>query len=132
MDTVAQIETEVTKLKELKDNLTREIDELQKESYDVKDDAFGLSSNVKSLVATVMKYSSGLSGVLGETINHSVNKDFKSAQDYLDYISQTISHIREYISQIEQAIANLEKCKSDLNYQIQATQTWLNKSRELQ
>lgn len=132
MDTIHQIESEVVKLKALKDDLTREIDELQQESYDVKDDAFGLANKVKALTATIMKHSTGLSSMLGEALGHSVHRDFDNAQEYLDYLSQTISKIREYISQIEQAIANLEKCKSDLNYQLQAVQTWLNRSKELQ
>ena len=132
MDTITQIDAEITKLKALKDELTHEIDELQKESYDVKDSSFGLSSKAKALMATIIKHSHGMSGMLGEAIHHSIHKDFESAQDYLDYISQTISRIREYMSQIDQVISNLEKSKSDLGYMMQSVQTWLRKSKELQ
>jgi len=132
MDTIKKIEDEVTALKALKENLTHQIDQLQKESYEVKDDAFGLGNRVKTLMATTMKLSHGMNGVLGEIAHHLVDKKFESARGYLDYISQTISSIREYISNVDQVIANLEKCKNDLHYQIQATEPWLNKSKELQ
>lgn len=132
MDTVAQIEEEVAKLKAIKENLSREIEELQKEAYDVKDDAFGLGTKVKTMVMTVMKYSHGMGGVLGEIASHSSDKKFENAREYLDYISQTTARIREYLSQVDQVISNLEKSKNDLHYMIQATETWLVKSRELQ
>jgi predicted nucleic acid-binding Zn-ribbon protein len=132
MDIINEIDAEIVKLRSLRDKLTQEIEDLQKESDTVKDDAFNLTNKVKDLMSSVMRYSEGFKGTLGKAIHYSVNNKFDNAQDYLNYISQSISRIHDYISQVDQATANLEKSKSDLGYMMQSVQTWINRSKELQ
>ena len=131
MDTIKQIEEEIVKLKKLKDELAHESDELQQEIYSVKDENFGFSGKLKGIISKMIAHGHGISGLLAETYSHSMHKRFENAQEYIDLINSTLHNIRDYTSKIDQVIINLEKCKNDLIYKIQETQSWLQKSSEL-
>jgi len=69
--------------------------------------------------------------MLGETYNRAKNKQFSSAQEYIDHLNESISEIRDYNSHINEAIANLEKCEHDLEYQIAGVASWVAKADDL-
>jgi predicted nucleic acid-binding Zn-ribbon protein len=131
MDPIATLTDEIAALKLLREQLLKEIDELRQESYDVKDETYGISKKIKELLMRLMADGDTLKKILGEAYRLAVHKDFNSAREYLDFIAKTISGLHDYISSIEQVIGNLEGCKRTQEYHNQEISTWLDKSTEL-
>jgi prefoldin subunit 5 len=131
MDTSLLIDAKIKQLKDLKVRLEIEITTLNKEEDQVKNDAFGVMNHLKNLAASQIGRGTGLESMLGETYNRAKNKQFSSAQEYIDHLNQSIAEIRDYISHINQAIANLEKSHHDLDYLMNSVNTWIAKADDL-
>lgn len=131
MDKVTELDSYIAKLKDLKNRLSKEIDSIRSEIDQVENDALGMFNRVKALVAAQVMRQSGFETVLSESYSRAKNKEFKSAQEYLDHLHESISEIRGYISKIDQVVANLEKTKRDIEYQVNTASTWINKAKDL-
>lgn len=131
MDTIQNIDSQLRALQDFKQKISSEIDSLQKEFYEVKADSLGLNEKLKAVMSRIVSLSHGATGILAEIYHHAVDEEVESAQEYLDRIKQTQSKLRDLISKVDQTIANLEKCKNDLHYKLDETNSWLNKSKEL-
>ncbi|GEM_PF-6652204 len=131
MDTTILIDAKIKQLKELKIRLEIEITTLNKEIDQVKNDSFGLMNRLKQLAAKQIGRGTGLESILGETYNRAKNKEFNSAQEYIDHLHESIREIREYMSRINEAIANLEKLHHDLDYLMNSVNTWIAKADDV-
>jgi prefoldin subunit 5 len=132
MDEITHIDEELQALKSLKAKLQTEIESNRKEIDRVKNEASSLVNIVKKFTAFHLRHSEdAFQAVLGEGYARAKTREFDNAQDYIDYLNQSNSQVRDAISRVDQCIANLEKCKSDLRYQLESTNSWLDKSSEI-
>lgn len=126
-----EIDDSLQKLRKLKQDLEHQMDEFQKEIYEVKDHNFGISNTVKSMLAHMVRHGGGVEAVFGEAYNLAQHKQFKDANEYVEYLKNTISHAHDYRSKVDQVIANLEEAKRNIEYQMNDARTWLAKSAEM-
>jgi len=131
MDTARQIEAKIKQLKDLKTRLEIEITTLQKEEDIIKHESFGVVNRLQMLVAKQVGRGTGLENIFSETYSRAKNKEFDSAQEYIDHLNQSISEIREYMSHINEAVANLEKYHRDNDYLMNSVNIWLVRAEDL-
>ena len=131
MDTIQTITDKLNKLNLLKHFLEKEIDDFIKEIDQVESNTFGVMNRVKALIARQVVHNGGMNSFMTEVYSHAKNREFKNAQDYIDYLRQSIDATRGYISKVDQIYANLEKCQRDLSYKLEETKTWVIKADEI-
>jgi len=131
MDTIAQIQSNKLLLNQTKAKLEIEIDTLHKEIDHVEQDALGVMNKVKMLVAAQVGRGAGMEAIMGEAYGRAKRGNFKSSQDYIDHLRESVSEARDAISQINDIVANLDSLERDQSNLNSRLGVWLQKTTDL-
>lgn len=131
MEELEKLQATIRILQEKRQRIEREIDSLHREIDDVKQDSFGLMNNLKMLIAQQISRGQGLESLMGEAYARARNKSFKSAQEYIDHLKESIDEARDAISKIDNIRINIEAVARDLSNDLQNVRRWLDEAQRI-
>ena len=128
-----EIRDKLARLDEKRRNLEREMNERTRELDQVKSDTFGVGKRIRDIVAKqIIRINPDIQTSVGNRVyDFAREKEIENAQDYIDYVKDTISKMREEISRVNDVIANLQNQQRVLASELNALNTWLSKADEI-
>lgn len=128
-----EIRDKLARLDEKKRNLEKEMNERTRELDQVKADAFGVGKKIRDIVAKqLIRINPDIQDAVGNRMyDFARDKEIENAQDYIDYIKESINNMREEISRVNDVIANLQNQQRILASELNALNTWLEKADDI-
>lgn len=128
-----EIRDKLARLDEKKRNLEKEMNERTRELDQVKADAFGVGKKIRDIVAKqLIRINPDIQDAVGNRMyDFARDKEIENAQDYIDYIKESIGNMREEISRVNDVIANLQNQQRILASELNALNTWLEKADDI-
>ena len=124
------IRQQIEKLEQVKKEIEHEIDERYKEIDQVKDERFGVGAKIKELAMRQLARTSDtlerLSG--GGLYEFAHNKQLESAQEYIDYLKESINRLRDRKSEVDNILANIANQERTLLAQYETLKTWFEQA----